>query len=107
MSTSEAIPLGTAVGIRLRELRAEKQWLARQEDVARRMREEVGFGSWTRATVAAIETGKRDVSIEELIGLSYACAIPLREWFPGDGRGDPVPAGSHHVPRASAHARLR
>lgn len=85
MSTDEATPLGAAVGARLRALRAEKPWMPRQEDVARRMREAVGFGNWTRATVAAVETGKRDVSMEELVGLTYACAVPISDWFAGEG----------------------
>lgn len=94
MSTTEATPLGATVGARLRELRAEKPWIARQEDVARRMREAVGFGNWTRATVAAVETGKRDVSLEELVGLTYACAVPIHEWFAGDGLVALAPLGA-------------
>jgi transcriptional regulator with XRE-family HTH domain len=53
--------LGVALGKRLRLLR-EQQGL-RQEDVARVART---FGlDWTRATVAAIETGRRSVALEE------------------------------------------
>lgn len=78
-------PPRVVIGERLREIRGENPDLARQDDVAARMRLLHGF-EWTRATVAAIETGRREVSIEELIGLSIVCEVEVASWFEGEGR---------------------
>jgi len=60
---AEANTLARAVGRRIRELRDAHGWV--QEDVAAIARV---FGlDWTRATVAAIETGRRNLSAEELL----------------------------------------
>ena len=66
---SEATPkrLGVALGERLRELR-EKLGLP-QDDVASWARR-TGL-RWTRTTVTAIETGRRDVALEEFLLLPY------------------------------------
>jgi transcriptional regulator with XRE-family HTH domain len=82
--TVEARTVGQAVGERLRSLRQERDDLRRQEDVAARVRESVGL-KWTRSTVAGLETGRRVMSIEELLSLSIALRVQPWEWFVGDG----------------------
>jgi transcriptional regulator with XRE-family HTH domain len=58
----EAMSLTDAIATRLRQLRMEHG--GRQEEIAAAARH---FGlQWTQATVAAIETGKRRLSLEEL-----------------------------------------
>lgn len=37
---------------------------------------------WTRATVAAIETGRREVSVGELLALPHILGMPLADLFP-------------------------
>jgi transcriptional regulator with XRE-family HTH domain len=52
---------------------------ASQDAVAIRM-QLMGF-PWTRAAVAALETGRKEVSIEELIGLAAVFQRPLADFF--------------------------
>lgn len=90
--------LGAVIGERLVRLRREKPWLARQDDVALRMHAVFGL-RWTQPTVAAIEAGRRDVSMGELLALSLACELPVHEWFDGDGQVEFMP-GSYLSRRA-------
>jgi transcriptional regulator with XRE-family HTH domain len=63
VATDRATSLSAAVGARVRGLREGRG--LRQEDIARAARV---FGvEWTRATVAALETGRRQLTPEELI----------------------------------------
>jgi hypothetical protein len=63
----DAEPLDRIVGRRLRYLRERRK--LRQEDVAALARR-FGLG-WTRATVAGIETGRRQLAIGEFLLLPY------------------------------------
>ncbi len=68
--------LSRVVGERMRAVREERGW--RQDEVAARARD---FGlRWTRATVASVETGRREVTIGELLLLPdllrYAVELP-------------------------------
>jgi transcriptional regulator with XRE-family HTH domain len=67
MNLSTSKPLAAALGQRLRELR-EKLGL-RQDEVAAWARR-AGL-RWSRTTVTAIETGHRDVALEEFLLLPY------------------------------------
>jgi DNA-binding XRE family transcriptional regulator len=69
------VPLAALIGRRLKELR-EAAGL-RQDDVAGLARR-VGW-EWTAATVAAIETGRREVSLAEFLSLPY-----IGRMFPAD-----------------------
>jgi transcriptional regulator with XRE-family HTH domain len=63
MATNQATPLAEHIGARLRQLR--EQLGARQEDVAREARR---YGlTWSRATVATIELGRRQLSVGEFL----------------------------------------
>ena len=53
-----------AVGAEIRRIREDYKW--RQEELAEKARQEWGL-SWNRATVAAIETGKRELSPVEFL----------------------------------------
>lgn len=74
--------IGAAVGQALRALRHERGQT--QQDVADML---APWGlPWTRAQVAGIEAGRRETfALDELIILSYAYDIKLRDWFAGDG----------------------
>ncbi len=81
MGTEEPITLQDLLARRLRALRLAHN--ARQEDVARGA---LSLGlDWTRSTVAAIEAGRRVLSIEELlllpaiVGIGYGAACRLDE----------------------------
>lgn len=67
MSQTNTTPLLVALGERLRELREVQQ--KRQGDMAAAARK-CGL-RWTQATVAAVETGRRRLSIEELLLLPF------------------------------------
>jgi transcriptional regulator with XRE-family HTH domain len=62
------------VGERLRSRREAKQW--RQEDVARRMRED-NLHPWDRVTVASVEAGARSLTATESAAL---CAVFHKSW---------------------------
>lgn len=68
MKRTSATPLASSIGARLRALR--EQHGALQDEVAASARQ-WGLSSWTRATVAAIETGRRQLSIEEFLLVPY------------------------------------
>lgn len=82
LEKAEPMKIGAAVGQALRELRHERGQT--QQDVANML---APWGlAWTRAQVAGIEAGRRETfALDELIILSYAYDIKLRDWFPGDG----------------------
>lgn len=81
-----------AIGSRLRELRDEHGW--KQDDVAVAARR-MGL-DWSQATVAAIETGRRDLTIGELVLLPLTLGVaPLGA--DGVRLVDLVPAGSDRV----------
>lgn len=63
---NEAKPLGAWLPARLRETREGAQ--RRQQDVADDM-QLLGFSSWTRVTVTAVELGRRSLSLEEALVL--------------------------------------
>src|SRR5207249_4883529 len=71
--------LTQAIGEGIRELR-EPTGL-RQEDVASRARGRFGL-QWTQATVASIETGKRQLTVEELILLPLLMTCELGDLLP-------------------------
>jgi transcriptional regulator with XRE-family HTH domain len=67
MKRAPATPFWTFIGTRLRTLR--EQYGARQDEVATAARQ---WGlQWTRATVAAIEIGRRQLSVQEFLLLPY------------------------------------
>lgn len=70
----EAPDLQAVIGRRLRAVRAPAM---RQDDVAAGMRR-YGF-NWTGATVAAIETNRRNVSLEEAIALPLVLRCELTD----------------------------
>lgn len=74
--------MGAVVGETLRALREEDGQT--QQDVANML---ARWGlAWTRAQVAGIEAGRREsFGLDELIILSNAFGINLRDWFPGYG----------------------
>ncbi|HUC37960.1 MAG TPA: helix-turn-helix transcriptional regulator [Acidimicrobiales bacterium] len=55
----------------------------RQSDLASSMNA-VGFGDWTRHTVASVETGRRSVSVGELLTLAEVLLVPVADFFTGD-----------------------
>jgi len=63
---NEAKTLSQTIGEKMRELREGSGLL--QENIAATARKRYGV-RWTRATIAAIETGKRRLTVEELIML--------------------------------------
>jgi transcriptional regulator with XRE-family HTH domain len=79
LSVSQSKTLTQAIGERIRDLR-EATGL-RQEDVASSARGRFGL-LWTQATVAAIETGKRQLTVEELILLPLLLTCELGELLP-------------------------
>lgn len=74
--------MGAVVGETLRALREEEGQT--QQDVANML---ARWGlAWTRAQVASIEAGRREsLGLDELIILSNAFDLRLRDWFPGYG----------------------
>src|SRR5262249_1656132 len=72
MNQLQAKPLALVMGTRLREVREAAN--KRQEDVAVVARK-LGL-DWTRVTVAAIELGRRRLSLEELLLLPYVFNDP-------------------------------
>lgn len=80
--SSEQPSLMQAIGARLRALRTERD--LRQEDIANYAR--VWGLDWTRSTVAAIEAGDRELSLDEFFALPLVYApLQLPDLFPGDG----------------------
>ncbi|HUP68497.1 MAG TPA: helix-turn-helix transcriptional regulator [Acidimicrobiales bacterium] len=82
--------LRAVIGERLKSLREDRG--ERQETVA----DAVRFAGleWTRSTVAAIEAGRREVALEELLLLSLAYRLPLSYFFEGDGRVELTPGAT-------------
>ena len=76
-----ALPTTAWIGRNLRKHREEHG--LRQDDVAHRVRE-LGV-EWTRAVIAAIETGGRTLDIGELVLLAVALGIRLSDLLEGDG----------------------
>ncbi len=74
--------MGAVVGETLRALR--KEGLLTQQEAANML---ARWGlPWTRAQVAGIEAGRREsFGLDELIVLSNAFDVRLRDWFPGYG----------------------
>lgn len=70
------------VGGHLAELRGARGW--RQDDVARAM--QAAGCSWTRAVVASVEAGRRDVAVPEVAVLSRVFGVPVKAWYAGEGR---------------------
>ena len=62
----QPVPLAKLIGTRLRELRERAG--VRQEQIAASARQ-AGFQGWTQATVAAVESGRRRLSLEEFLVL--------------------------------------
>jgi len=96
--TKQAQPLSSVIGAELRTLR-EAGGL-RQEQLAAEARRRFGL-PWTRATVAAIELGRRQVSIGELLllpqilgqaGAGWGYAV--RDFVPDDDRPVLVAGGA-------------
>lgn len=73
--------LADVIGQNLRRIREGRE--ERQEDVAKRAR--VGGLKWTRATVAAVETGARTMSLAELVLLAHVLLVPVQRFLEGDG----------------------
>ncbi|MDQ4149937.1 MAG: helix-turn-helix domain-containing protein [Actinomycetota bacterium] len=74
--------LGQLLGEHLKQIRREQD--LGQEDVARRANT-VGL-PWSRETVQAFENGgRKSVTVEELILLSYAFGVEPSDWFVGKG----------------------
>lgn len=92
--TTKAKPLHEAIGERLRQIReAHKKT---QEDMSREVR---AWGlPWSRATIAGLETGARDLSVSELFMLLMALKLPLTELLPVGREEDPwielIPGGA-------------
>jgi transcriptional regulator with XRE-family HTH domain len=62
----------------------------KQDDVAEKMREL--RHPWTQATVSQIERGQRNLTVDELVGLSIVFELSLNELL------DPVPVGGGPPP---------
>jgi transcriptional regulator with XRE-family HTH domain len=81
MKASNPIPLQVALGARLKQLREAKGW--RQEDLARGAR---GYGyGWSRATVAQVERGARNLTLEEWYLLPLVMQVEMRDLLPTNG----------------------
>lgn len=77
-AASTAKPMSVVIGERMRSYREAES--LRQDELARKARQH-GL-RWERATVAAIETGRRAISIEELVRLPLLLDRTLPEMFP-------------------------
>lgn len=73
------LDLRTVKGAGLRKLREARG--LRQEDLAETAR--FAGLAWTRATVASVEIGRRDLALEELLLLSMALECDLADFFDG------------------------
>jgi transcriptional regulator with XRE-family HTH domain len=62
----------------------------KQDDVAEKMREL--RHPWTQATVSQVERGQRNLTVDELVGLSIVLGLSLNELL------DPVPVGGGPPP---------
>jgi transcriptional regulator with XRE-family HTH domain len=62
----------------------------KQDDVAEKMREL--RHPWTQATVSQVERGQRNLTVDELVGLSIVLELSLNELL------DPVPVGGGPPP---------
>src|SRR5690349_20549555 len=72
------------LGQKVRKIRLDRRW--RQDDVARLARQR-GL-PWNQATVAAIETGRRSLSLGEALLLQMILRVPLSDLLrPTDARG--------------------
>ena len=67
-----ATSLDVAIAEGVHTLRRQHDWT--QEHLASRLRE-LGFLSWTRSMVAALETRRRQISAEDLFCLSVALGV--------------------------------
>jgi transcriptional regulator with XRE-family HTH domain len=86
--------LNVFIGGRIRGIREAQG--KRQEDVVVAARE---FGlEWTQATVAALETAKRQLSVSEFLLLPCVLGIELRELFVGD-ESVRLPTGAQTQPK--------
>jgi transcriptional regulator with XRE-family HTH domain len=63
----------------------------KQDDVADRMRE-LRHQTWTRQTVSDVERVRRNLTVDELVGLSIVFDVTLNELL------DPVPVGGGPAP---------
>jgi transcriptional regulator with XRE-family HTH domain len=75
----------------VRRLREEAGLL--QEELAAEVR--LAGPKWTRATVAAVELGRRAVSTHELLALSFALQAPVSELLAGGDGQMELHAGQH------------
>lgn len=81
-ATNQATPLRAVLAERVRSLRLASGF-QRQDDLADHM---AAFGlGWNRDTVAAIETGRRGLSLEESLILAVALGVPVSSLLAGDG----------------------
>jgi len=73
-ANAQAVHLSSVIARSLKKLRNEAGWSARQlADAMVRL----GFVTWKRITVAESESGKRRLSIEELLGVSVLFGVPV------------------------------
>jgi transcriptional regulator with XRE-family HTH domain len=73
MTQAEPLQAAATVRRRVRELRKAHDWTA--ERLAEEMAK-AGFG-WTRQTVTNMETGRRSLGIDELVGLAAVLDVAL------------------------------
>lgn len=83
MGRKIATPLEEVLGKRIQHLRDEQPWT--QDELAFVLRTLTGDTSWTRGVIAALETGGRHISVDDLFVLAYAFRRPAKELMPEAG----------------------
>ena len=81
--TTSPLTLRQVIGDALRRYRLGSSPIQTQDEVADTAR--LAGLDWTRATVAAIELGRRTIELEELLLLTASMKRNLADWFDGDG----------------------
>lgn len=82
------LPVGLLIGRRVRALREGRGW--RQLDLARRLAL-VGL-PWTQAAVATVESGDRQLVLEELVAFARVFGLPIAELLPVTNEGERFPS---------------
>jgi transcriptional regulator with XRE-family HTH domain len=96
-------PLHRAIGEELRRIREKRGW--RQEDLARELRR--WDPRWTRASVAALERGGRNLTVAELFMIAEAVTgVSIEDLLPREGEEVEIAPG-RTVPPELLQRRLK
>lgn len=102
-AATERVRVGTLVGRAVRRLRTGAG--LKQETLAADMRR-IGFTEWARLTVTEVESGRRRVSYEELLGFAALFSVPIGEFLFGADDNELIELNEATAIKASTIAQL-